>query len=758
MSDNAQPAKKTVRWAQALPASCVLFAACLLNFGYFIFWNQHDVDEMYYVRSALVSPSQCEYTPGAPWSRGYAYAVDHPSVQRYVYGWALRATGVTPVHGEDVDYSRPAAWNIENGRVPSMTGVVIPLRTVNALFMTAAVMLVFLAAFAVLKRPYCALLVALPLVMSEHVCLGAVAYLGTDAILAFWFALSLSLTAYMSLRSVVLTWYGALVLGAIAGLALSTKLNGALALAAYCSYSVLASRGRRRLALPVVACLACAAVFVLLNPVMRVSLSQSAQALRDMLAVRRDIWLGDSLRWAVPRHELIVRMLPYGAFLFALAGAMLRLKKADWLPAVASWCLVVSLGTALTVNYAPKRYYVPVEIAVFFLAGVCAWTLQGEGPAGANGRRRFRIRSVARPAGAILASVALVALALVGYVTLERWGPTRLDVSVPATGRVALFSRQAASFYGLADPLSRADIRRYVPSPGRDESSHNAPAAPPRSQPDSLLDDRAQRILAAGVMALASWVIYMLAARLVSSRLIAVAVAGVFVFDQLTLGHAFASVSQSMSALSVVLCVFFLVSLRDCAGATSLVRLVALALSCAVAMAASPSGILATAAAVLCVASWHRGKTSILLASVLLCVSLLCFPLIEQFLRYVGGTSVHEFVYAVSMGNVAFRMGPYHGLTAFATIVRDVFPFLPMAPLAAVVFSRVSGIPSKYDVATWSAITLAGVMLALPDSSVPRALARPQLPAAACAALALGVALPGLQYLAGQIRAVRGKQ
>ncbi len=57
--------------------------------------------------------------------------------------------------------------------------------------MLGAVVLFMLSAWLILDNAWLALAVSLPLVLSEHVAVGVVAYLGTDAILAFFLALTL---------------------------------------------------------------------------------------------------------------------------------------------------------------------------------------------------------------------------------------------------------------------------------------------------------------------------------------------------------------------------------------------------------------------------------------------------------------------------------------------------------------------------------------------------------------------------------------
>ena len=244
-----------------LALTILVITGCAVGF-YYVRTTGASWDDTWRVKSAQISPS--DYESG----RGRVYSLDHPALSRYVYRTVLTVLGVHQVDVPDVDYSQTEQWNIDAGRTPPMD-VVYLLRYVNIVFYVAACVLLFATAYLVLRNPWLALATALPFALSERVQVGVVAYLGSDVMLAFFFALAIFLWTLFALQGREKTLGAVLCMSIVCGLTVSTKLNGALLPIAYLAYLAIIFRGAGRIAKPLAAGLVTMAIFFALNPVMR---------------------------------------------------------------------------------------------------------------------------------------------------------------------------------------------------------------------------------------------------------------------------------------------------------------------------------------------------------------------------------------------------------------------------------------------------------------------------------------------------------
>ncbi len=193
----------------------ILLALSLAVYRNAIYSFGHDVDETFHVKSALVRPQRPPDDPEESMGADYFYSIDHPTLKRHIYRWVLHARGIEAIDIPDFDYDHTLAWNMEQGALPPLEKVVIPLRWANAAFMTAAVIIVYFAAFLLTRAPYWSLFAALPLVFDYRISMGVVAYLGTDAILAFFLALSLLVLIIFDARGIASRPLSVIILGIV---------------------------------------------------------------------------------------------------------------------------------------------------------------------------------------------------------------------------------------------------------------------------------------------------------------------------------------------------------------------------------------------------------------------------------------------------------------------------------------------------------------------------------------------------------------
>ena len=707
----------------------ILVAAASGIYTYYVYAADHNWDETFHVKSSLVSPSECLT------EEGYAYATDHPSIKRHVYRWVLGKIGVHDINIPDVDYSRTEKWNIEAGRVPSM-GIVIPLRITNAAFVVAALVLVFFTALLVLRDAYLSLAVVVPLLLSGHIAPGVVAYIGCDAILAFTLALSLFVLVALVQRGIASSLAGTLMLGVTGALALSTKFNGGLVIVAFCVYLVLVNRGIDRLFKPFIAATLCAAVFVLLNPVVRGGgIDWALGVAWDMLGRRRYIWQSQYAEFPLSRAALVARFFPWAAFLLPLAGALVRLRKEKWALPVSVWSAVLVLGTLASVNRTYARYYLPVEMAAFFISGAAAWRLVAMSRAQAAARKeddRPRRYGIGLACGA--ASALILATAAAVFVPL---GDARLRAG-SVVGKARLFYRQSAAYYGFAEPVKAREAASLLKLAG---------AAPPSGQQEGgevVLGTLARRALTLVLLIAAATGAFLAGRAALANGWLAAAALFPFAWSQLV-DSRYLSLSLSEGLLICFASALVGVLAKSHAGHGKLgwrqVTVCALAVSGA--CAASPGGIFLAAAAAAWVSQTEGGVRKIAFAAALTLVATLLFPLLESAFWRIGARGVADWVIAIRGGALKFWTARFAETTHFLLPANECFPWWPMLPLTGAAFYAVRRERWAGLIALWLLFVLAGTILTMSS--------RTSVGPDVNLALSLGGGLPGLALLAQEI-------
>jgi hypothetical protein len=447
-----------------LLALTILVAITCAVSGYYIRTTGPNWDDTWRVKAAQISPSEYET------EKSYIYAIDHPALGRYVYRTVAMVLGVPHVDVPDVDYSKTERWNIDAGRLPP-TDVVYVLRYVNGAFFLAAVVLLFAAAFLVLRNAWLALATALPFAVSEHIQVGVVAYVGSDVMLAFFLALAILLWTRFTMKGREKSVAAVLSVSLVCGLAVSAKLNGGLLVIAYLAYLAIISRGAGRVVRPAAATLVMCAVFVAFNPILRGGgPGWALHIIREMLAMRREIWLDQFGEAPVGRMGLVAKFFPYAAFAPLLAAAFLALRKERWTLPVVCWAAVLVVGTLASAHRTYRRYFLPVEIAVFFSSGLAAWRLvqisiaERRERGGARGEAKGRAWRKRAAMGAGVAAVVGVALVTM-LAAWAPWGPGRIRGAVSPAEKTAHFYRQALAYYGVAEPAEQEAAGPRLRSP-----------------------------------------------------------------------------------------------------------------------------------------------------------------------------------------------------------------------------------------------------------------------------------------------------
>jgi hypothetical protein len=726
-------------WLSENTMSKLRLAACLaillaLGSGvytYYVYATGQSWDETFHVKDGLVSPS--DYTS----QQGYRYAIDHPSVARYVYRAVLFVIGVHEISTPDVDYRQTEKWNAENGRLPSL-GVVIPLRFTNTAFMLAAVVLVYFTAYLILSNAWFALLVALPLVLSRHIAAGVVAYLGSDAILAFSLALSLFLWVFLAMRGRDRGLVGIVLISGVAALATSTKVNAALVIIAYMLYLAIVARGVDRLMKPLLAALVCAAIFVGLNPVMRAGgPAWMAGVISDMLETRRVIWVGQYQEAPLARVELVRKFLEFPAFILPLAGAFIVFRREKWALPLLVWSGTLAIGTLLSVNRTYDRYFLPIEMSVVLASGVMAWRLlqaalrRRGGAPGPDARPVASSTALAIAAGLVAALVLLTVL-----VAFEPWGEARARRGPSQADKVAVFYRQAVAYYGLAPFVSAKEIReRYVkPSAPRHSLSGSRPAKP-------LFDPMARQLIATAVFLIACALIVATVYRALGGAWYAALLAAIFLWLEAT-GHRLwmHSPSESFFALFAVGAFYAWVSIARAGGRVSWRHLMLAAVLAGAAMAATPKGVLLAAATAAFVVIRCEGRDRLGRAAGWLGVTIAAFIVMEPALWRLGAGDSHALSENMRAGTLQYWTACFNQTASFRIPIQERFPYLPLLPLAGCALYYARKAAWAAPLALWAGFIILGSLLTLD-------LSQTRLPGDVSLALTMVAGLPGLMLL-----------
>lgn len=704
----------------------IIAASALVN-AYYVGSPARSWDETINVKASLCDVS--DYSSES----GYIYSIDHPALKRYVYGAVLGACGIESITTPDVDYSKGQDWNVEHGHIPPFA-VIIPMRATNAAFMTGAVVLVYLAALAALGNGWLAALAAAPLVFSERIATGAVAYLGCDAFLGFFIALALYLMVTLALRGKSTTLWGVILFGVVGGLAASAKLNGALVVVAVMLYLAVASRGPDRLLKPFIAGAVSVIIFVALNPVMRGGgLDWMFGVVWDMMARRRYIWNAQYEEFDLSRAQLVARFFPYMAFVYAMAAGGVILRHRKWFAPLAVWSATIVIGTLFSVNRTYDRYFLPIQMGTFAFAGIVTWALVSIVP-----RRRAAWKAPARAATLVAAAALSVAVLMTTLAARAPFGPSRVRFGFSPAAKVKLFYRQATAFYGLERRAEREEMAVML-----DIGDRQAPSGeikPGRQLSTPLV----RRVIASAFLVAGIALLWVLGARMLKSRLLALLLLIPFLWSEFSQGDFWLhSSSDCFVVFFSVLSLFFWVrAAKD--GESRLGPLILAAAFAGAAFAAAPRAVMLVAA----VGAWAllsgQGMRPLRSFAVVLLVGAAAFLAAEEAIWRLGADDSLRFAQAMYSGVLRHWPARFADTTNLLIVFRECFPYWPLLPLAGAALWALRRERWAGVLALYGSFTVASAFLGRP-ASANRIHVDVQL------ALCIAAGAPGLALLARQV-------
>jgi len=310
--------------------------------------------------------------PRERWSREttlqYYYCIDHPAAARLVYGAALRAIGVSEITEEEWNDRESIEHNLARGRYLEL-GTRTVLRLVNFAFFLGTLALAYLGLEGIVGNKGLSAFGAMALAVEPTMTAGVngvVTYIGADAV--FVWCVVFAWFVWMSVGDRGLL--GAAAAGAAGGLATATKINGSFVVIAIAAYYAASGRGWGRVARPLAAGVAAAAVFLALDPVyLSGGLSWMVEAFRDTIARRLDVkeTYGGEAMGLSTRIEMSLAMLPQMYFLAPVAGILAAWRREAWFRATFFWATgVIVLHFALLFRHMP-RYEAPVRAAFLIL-------------------------------------------------------------------------------------------------------------------------------------------------------------------------------------------------------------------------------------------------------------------------------------------------------------------------------------------------------------------------------------------------------
>lgn len=282
----------------------------------------------------------------------HTHGLDQPALERYVFHFLLKWTGRLPADKlPEWDYNQDFNWNVSQGRVAPPDAVHF-VRVVNAAFMIAAAVLIFLA-LAKAVSPLAGFVGGL--YFTVHPATVDVTWsIGSDPLL------------WMLMPAALLIWLyrgkslgGAIAVGIVTGLAASAKINGGVVVVGYCAWVLL----KRRPLLAVAAGTAALVTFVALNPVVfgRGILGVPA-SLNEILTWRHTRSLQMAAHYQgyadAPRWRLFYYLLGPWWPLLALILVSPRLWR---LEPVVFWAAALTILHALTVTAPLPRYKLPID-------------------------------------------------------------------------------------------------------------------------------------------------------------------------------------------------------------------------------------------------------------------------------------------------------------------------------------------------------------------------------------------------------------
>jgi hypothetical protein len=339
--------------------------------------------------------------------RAYAWAVDVPALNRWVYWAVLDATGLDRVPdgerriwnlrsdaaGRPELYAFDIRWPGQPGaaeaRKPSFLsrrerewGAVAPrraivvMRLVNVLTFGAVLLCLWLVG-ALITRParhwkWLAAIMPGAVLCSVAYVLPATAVAwriwSGDVFLTAFLTGGLALWLWLHKRGTAATGRGALALGVVAGLAVSAKLTGLLMLWPMMLYLGLTARGVRRLTLPAICAGAAFAVFLAVNPALYLTGRAPWTVCADMLARRGqvvDAWLRNRPVLSFFGAVAAVTGTEGRVLLPILAYVLWRKRRAWYVLPILSWALFLVVGTiggAVSMGMFHAHYAAPYDL------------------------------------------------------------------------------------------------------------------------------------------------------------------------------------------------------------------------------------------------------------------------------------------------------------------------------------------------------------------------------------------------------------
>lgn len=281
---------------------------------------------------------------------------------------------------EEWDYTQSHDWNVAAGRVaPEQARRMV--RVTNAAFMVAAAALIYVAG-ARAVGPFAGFLCALAFIDPYHLMGHTVAVvwsLGPDCLL--WLMMTGMLSLWVYLED---TWAGTLAAGLAAGLATSTKLNGAFLVVVLCAWLLYRRQWQKAMAAGGLAL----AIFVLLNPVVWS---------RGTLGIARVLW--DFVAWGRIRAPEYAASFAELADRGWLGTRAVILSRPAWLPGWLSlwlwmaitiallasrrmrrveimplWSATIALGHLMSVPAPEPRYVMPIQAGLLIGIAAAYWT------------------------------------------------------------------------------------------------------------------------------------------------------------------------------------------------------------------------------------------------------------------------------------------------------------------------------------------------------------------------------------------------
>ena len=351
-------------------AICVALAAAIYRHAMSVRVYLDDTDALY----------RYQYSPlyfGE--SAALGWAIDYPAVYHWVNHYAMKAFGVEIGKIPKVNREAGYAWNREHGLLAPWR-VVKFFRKLNVVAICAALACLAALAKLVTRSWWWGLLIVAPLAMSKRFSGGIGSFIFTDAYLTFFLCLMALAWARFHLSDNPLSWRRVAVMGVIAGLAVSTKINAGLALAAYMAYAARNARGNMKLWKPLAAAAIAFAVFVAVNPIMWKGLMPSyggpkwwGGVVYDMFErrMRAMAWQQDYYGHLSFGRRL-AGLFPYWPFVPVFAFVIWKSRHARWFEPVALWAAFLGIGTALTIHILLPRYFMPVDLPVTVLVVLSA--------------------------------------------------------------------------------------------------------------------------------------------------------------------------------------------------------------------------------------------------------------------------------------------------------------------------------------------------------------------------------------------------